>query len=390
MSRTTEIEALATSARALDPAIRGLGDEELLTTATVLEEAGRVLDARRAALAAEVQWRSRPQLGDDGLAAQQGERNGVDLLAKECRISTQEARRRIRIGTPLAPRLSLTGEETEGRFPVLAAAVAAGAVPLDSARMIVDTLQPLRRRVPFEDLRTAEAALTDEAARSSPDLVLIHAVQWALRLDQDGAKPSEEQARAQRAFRWGVSDSHGLTSFSGRCPAEERAELDAALNGKRKGVHFTCEGAGDAEGDGLPTWHEADGDQRTTAQLNFDTLFAFLRAGVRAEAEGTGGSLKNPHEVITVVTAGDLEQRQGGGHPLGTLARFSLPTVERLQCGGTERLSVTGAGGEPLWLGHPTRLFSPAQKKVIAARDGGCAWPGCRAPISWCDAHHVK
>src|SRR3954453_22430166 len=204
MSRTGRIEAVTAAAHALDPAVRGLPDEELLAEAAALEEAGRVLDARRMAVAAEVQWRSRPQLRDNGLAARQGERNGVDLLVKECRISTREARRRIAIGSPLAPRLSLTGEEVVGRFPALAAAVTAGSVPLDSARIIVDTLAPLRRRVPLEELTAAEEALTEEATGTSPDLVLIHAVQWAMRLGQDGAKPSEEQARAERAFRWGA------------------------------------------------------------------------------------------------------------------------------------------------------------------------------------------
>jgi hypothetical protein len=209
-----------------------------------------------------------------------------------------------------------------------------------------------------------------------------------MRIDQDGAKPSEEQARAERAFRWGARLDAGGRRFSGVCPPEEEAELEAALISTRKGVRMTCEG--DDPEDGLPQWHEADGDQRTPAQLAFDTLLAFVRAGVRAAAEGAGGSLRSPHEVITVVTADDLERRRGGGHPLGVLARFAIPTVDRLQCNGSARLQVTGADGEPLWLGRPTRLFSPAQKKVISIRDGGCAWPGCTAPISWCDAHHVR
>src|SRR5919205_3874376 len=102
MSRVAEIEAVTAAARALDTVIRGIGD--------------------------------------DGLAARMGERNAVELLEKECRISTREARRRISIGTPLAPRLSLTGEEVEGRFPRLAAAVAAGDVPFDSPRAIPHTL----------------------------------------------------------------------------------------------------------------------------------------------------------------------------------------------------------------------------------------------------------
>lgn len=148
---------------------------------------------------------------------------------------------------------------------------------------------------------------------------------------------------------------------------------------------MTCEETGE---DGLPQWHEAGGDQRTAAPLAFDTFIAYFLAGVRTEAEGAGRSLATPHEVVTMVTAEDLEKRQGGGSPMDVLARFSLPTVERLQC-GTERVLLTGGRGEPLWLGQRTRPFSPAQRKAIAARDGGCAWPGCRAPVSWCDAHHV-
>ena len=91
----------------------------------------------------------------------------------------------------------------------------------------------------------------------------------------------EAQARAERAFRWGAHLPNGARRFAGVCPAEEQAELDAALTSKRKGVHMTCDG--DDE-DGLPAWHEAEGDQRTTAQVDFDTFMAYFRAGVRAEA----------------------------------------------------------------------------------------------------------
>ena len=50
---------------------------------------------------------------------------------------------------------------------------------------------------------------------------------------------------------------------------------------------------------------------------------------------------------------------------------------------------ITGEHGEPLHLGHTSRLFTPTQKKALAARDGGCTWPGCTAPTAWTDAHHI-
>jgi hypothetical protein len=45
-------------------------------------------------------------------------------------------------------------------------------MPLDSARLIIATLSPLRRRVSVEDIPAAEEALTAEAAVPNPDLLL--------------------------------------------------------------------------------------------------------------------------------------------------------------------------------------------------------------------------
>src|SRR5436305_14988430 len=102
---------------------------------------------------------------------------------------------------------------------------------------------------------------------------------------------------------------------------------------------------------------------------------AILRAGLRAEEDGSGGSVKTPHEVITHIDAADLEQRHGQGYPEGVLARLSIPTVERLACSGGVRYLVHGPGGGPPWLGRPVRPLTPAQKNAIAARQRGRAMP---------------
>lgn len=40
--------------------------------------------------------------------------------------------------------------------------------------------------------------------------------------------------------------------------------------------------------------------------------------------------------------------------------------------------------------GRDHRLLPQAMKNALIARDGGCARPGCTAPASWCQGHHVK
>jgi hypothetical protein len=39
--------------------------------------------------------------------------------------------------------------------------------------------------------------------------------------------------------------------------------------------------------------------------------------------------------------------------------------------------------------GRAVRLFTEAQRRAIAVRDGGCVWPGCNAPPGWCEVAHI-
>ena len=44
----------------------------------------------------------------------------------------------------------------------------------------------------------------------------------------------------------------------------------------------------------------------------------------------------------------------------------------------------------PLALGRSVRLATPAQRRALGVRDGGCVFPGCDRPPGWCDAHHIQ
>jgi Domain of unknown function (DUF222)/HNH endonuclease len=49
-----------------------------------------------------------------------------------------------------------------------------------------------------------------------------------------------------------------------------------------------------------------------------------------------------------------------------------------------------GAPTQPLEVGHTTHTVSPAQRNALIVRDGGCAFPGCDRPQSWCEVHHLR
>ncbi|MER2208391.1 MAG: HNH endonuclease signature motif containing protein, partial [Rhodococcus sp. (in: high G+C Gram-positive bacteria)] len=45
--------------------------------------------------------------------------------------------------------------------------------------------------------------------------------------------------------------------------------------------------------------------------------------------------------------------------------------------------------GVPLDCGKEARTATVPQRRALAVRDGGCAFPGCGTPPGWCDAHHI-
>ncbi|MFZ0160750.1 MAG: DUF222 domain-containing protein [Kineosporiaceae bacterium] len=64
-------------------------------------------------------------------------------------------------------------------------------------------------------------------------------------------------------------------------------------------------------------------------------------------------------------------------------------TFSRLLCDAVLDPTLFDDNGAALAHGRTTRLATAAQRRALITRDRGCVVPGCAAPISWCDAHHV-
>lgn len=63
--------------------------------------------------------------------------------------------------------------------------------------------------------------------------------------------------------------------------------------------------------------------------------------------------------------------------------------LDETLCNAVFRVVKTSRDGTPLNVGRATRLATADQRRAVLARDGGCVFPGCAAPASATDLHHV-
>jgi hypothetical protein len=389
---TATLAALSTGLRSR---LAGSSDDEAGKVLRQVEELGRLADTLRIVSAADVAERSRKELGTDGMAYKLGCARPVQLLEHLALVSSSEAARRIRLGAAIRPRMSLLGEVLPAEFPALAVAVEAGTVGLDSADHVITYLEKARRTVQPDVLARVEAAAVGFAADHTARQVLKYVIRLLQVLDPDGTEPREEEARAQRVFRMGI-ERGGMTYFSGwadptsagllRAMQSEGANPKAQprfLSDEERAAAKTTE-IRDEDG----TVHTTIIDPRTREQRQFDVLMGTISAGLRnADSKSTG--FRPLTTVMVTVTLDDFENKTGAGWIDDIDQPVGAATVQQLACEGGITPIFLGSQGEVLHLGTPVRLFSRLQRKALAVRDGGCVWPGCPAPPSWCEAHHV-
>ncbi len=73
----------------------------------------------------------------------------------------------------------------------------------------------------------------------------------------------------------------------------------------------------------------------------------------------------------------------------GGTVRLTPEGVRRLACDAHLQLVLTHRG-QILGTTDPTGTIPAAVRRALWARDQGCRFPGCTAPIHWTDAHHIR
>ena len=334
-----------------------------------LERLRRFVDATEAHLLAEIEDRRVTDLLS-GLATSK-------WLAARAELPAGVARRRLAVAKQLASQLLAVD-----------AALSAGRIGFDHAAVFADVvnernhdaLTPL-----FDDL--IEAAAGTVFHRWRDDVVALAAL-----LDPDG---SHDPAGDLAENRLTLSASSGFMAIRGELTGERALSVHDTLN---------------AIADELFHLHARDREQFPDLQVpNRATLMALALEEVCRRALAVDRcSTKQPGIEATITihthptrtcgcdatgpdsddpdagTAGRLwwiENRLGQPLPAATLPAFL--------CDASFHAALVDTLGVPVDMGRATRSPTPAQRRALHVRDGGCVFPGCDAPTAWCDAHHI-
>jgi uncharacterized protein DUF222/HNH endonuclease len=324
--------------------VAALSDDELHEDLRELERASRVIESGRARRIAEAD-RRRSYAGD-------GHVSMAAWLRHRLGVAGSTASEQLRLARSLAA------------MPEAGAAFSDG----DLGASAVSLLASAYRADPLEYGR-AEKMLV-ELARSLPVRDLRRAIERWRQL----ADAAHEDAAAERRYeRRGLHVSpmlDGMVRVDGELDPETGQTVVTALRSMQD------------------AWARSSGiDLRTPAQRRADALGEICRRYLDSpERPSIAG--ERPHVTVTVDLEA-LEGRAGRRCELDDAGRIPADAVRRLACDASVSRVVLDPRSEPLDLGRRTPVVPASLRRAVVVRDGGCRFPGCDRPQSWCDAHHI-
>jgi hypothetical protein len=278
------------------------------------------------------------------------------------------------------------------------------------ADVIIGCLEQIPPSAPASAWPVAEQLLVRAARVEPPRSLRKTANELLRRLDQDGLEPVEDQVARKRGFTL-IKNPDGSSTARGRLTAEATASWEAIFSSLAAPQHS----------DDQP-------DPRTADQRRHDALLDAAQRVLRsADLPWTAGA---PVTVLATITMNELiaasrgaEKQSGssgaGVDPLLDLHLEDLAAEAGLDLGELLGADTAGLGylahgqsisasallhlacdaqivpvifsdtGGILAYGRERRLASVGQRLALAARDGGCSFPGCDRPPAWTEVHHV-
>ena len=328
-------------------------------------------------------------------------------------MSSRDARRAVRVADTLDDNAAL------------ATALAAGEVTTGHAEALAFAVDRGSRFAANHDVRLVDAAKEQDVDRFRDTLA---AWQRAHDGDIDGAGLAKRQ-HDRRRCAWSTTVD-GMVRIDAELAPDAGAVVTGMIGRIAERLWRTR--------DGRAT--EPVGDGRTVVQRYADALVE-LASGRTGGGDGTDGAGRTRADIVCVVDHAWIARQldEAGAQRFDTAGRntgLRLPptadtppaavpgavsggvfgaapgavsgglpatrrcetvdgvpltatALRRLACDAGVLPVVMGGNGQVLDLGRTNRTVSPAQRKALIVRDGGCIFPGCDRPASWCDAHHI-
>jgi len=396
--------------------MRSVSDDALTQLAGLYAAQERHIRSQIALVAGEAARRSAPEFGLKGFAQSKGHRTPAEFVRVTTGASLRDATRTVAVGTMLVEAADAertpepvidpetgevvdvvpveTPEPTAPWMADVARAVRGGTVSVEKADAIRRALgEPDKLtgdpeadagRLDVEALTRAAGQLATEAPDLDVDRLRIRARELRDELDIAGIALREKRLYESRSFRIYSRPDGGkraIWDMDLETSAIVQEIRDRATSPKLGGPRFVDEeAAAHAE--------RIENDPRTPEQLASDVFLELLRAGSATDPSSLLGD--DTPAVRVLVTMADLKAGVGAAFIEGQNTPVSLATAERHICEQGFQQLLFDAERRPLDLGRVKRLFSKKQRLALYARDGGCMFPGCSRPASWCEGHHIR
>jgi hypothetical protein len=251
---------------------------------------------------------------------------------------------------------------------LVVAALASAKVSYAKVRLFAQYLTAGTR----EAFERDEAWLVEEVRKLDVAATKTFLVHWAARVDPEGfERDDQKRYEARRAFLSETID--GMVVLNAGLTPEAGIIFVALLDKIAAQLHEDDCRVGDAAA-----------SRRTPAQLRHDAL---LELANRAAAyDPNTGRRATP---LMNVTVGLEPMAAGEGIATRTGPPLSAATARRLACSAAMARVLFDPQGQVLDFGRRRRLFTATQAESLFLRFGGCAFPGCDRPPSWCQIHHI-
>ncbi|MEU5914341.1 DUF222 domain-containing protein [Micromonospora sp. NPDC047527] len=282
-------------------------------------------------------------------------------------------RERLRLTVPAARRLVDLAAALDGGAPEIRQALADGAITLEQARVIGDTVATVRAAADAPAADKAVDVLIGWAGQFDPTLLRRLGTRI---LDHVAPEIAEAATRA------------ALEAEAQRCARDRHVTLSELPDGRLR-----LAGSLDTEAASLLraaieplTAPSGPDDTRSPGQRRHDALADLCRLTLRTgQLPEHGGE---PAQLVVTTSFDGLTQQLNAG-TLDTGLTLTPETVRRVACDAAILPTVLGSTGQVLDVGRQRRLITGPLRRALVLRDRGCAFPGCDRPPRWCDAHHI-